>query len=50
MPHGRHIYANASDISKADMCAYKQSDHTLPNWKCVMQCCAKFTSFNLPDQ
>ena len=32
------------------MCAYPQSDHALPHWKCVIQCCAKCPSVNLPDQ
>ena len=32
------------------MCAYPQSDNVLPNWKCVMGCCAKFPSVNNPDQ
>ena len=50
MPHGRHIYAKASDMAKAKICEYPQSDHTLPHWKCVMQCCSKCPSVNLPDQ
>ena len=50
MPHGRHIHAKEYDRSKAKMRAYPQSDHTLPHWKCVMRCCAKFPSVNLPDQ
>ena len=49
MPHGRHIYAKASDMAKAKICEYPQSDHTLPHWKCVMQCCSKCPSVNLPD-
>ena len=32
------------------MCAYPQSDYALPHWKCVMRCCAKCPSVNLPDQ
>ena len=35
MPHGHHIPAKASDMAKATMCAYPQSDHVLPHWKCV---------------
>ena len=35
MPHGRHTYAKAYDIAKETMCAYSQSDHALPHWKCV---------------
>ena len=36
MPHGRHIYAKASDMANATMCAYPHSDHALPHWKCVL--------------
>ena len=50
MPHGRHIYAKASDMANAKMCVYTQSDHALPHCKCVMWCCAKFPSINIPDQ
>ena len=50
MPHGRHIYVKASDMAKATMCAYPQPDHALPYWKCVMRCCARYPSVNLPDQ
>ena len=32
------------------MCAYSQSDHALPHWKCVLQCCAKCPSNYLPNQ
>ena len=32
------------------MCEYPQSDHTLPHWKGVMRCCAKYPSITLPDQ
>ena len=41
-PHGQHIYAQGSDISKATMCVYPQSYNALPHCKCVMRCCAKF--------
>ena len=41
MPHGCHVFAKAYDMEKASMCAYSQSDHTLPYWKCVLRCCAK---------
>ena len=27
IPHGSHIYATASDIANATMCAYPQSEH-----------------------
>ena len=50
MPHGSRIYAKASDFEKATMCVYTQSDHALPHWKCVLQCCAKCSSINIPDQ
>ena len=32
MPHGSHIYATASDMANATMCAYPQSEHSLPLW------------------
>ena len=50
MPHGRHIYAKAYDMAKETMCAYSQSDHALPHWKCVLRCCAQCPSINIPDQ
>ena len=50
MSHGRHLYAKTSDIPKATMCAYPQSDDTLTNWKFFMRCCAKCPSVNLLDQ
>ena len=50
MPHRRHIYAKLSDMEKSTMCAYPQSDHSLPHWKCVLQYCAKCPYINLPDQ
>ena len=37
-------------MAKATMYAYSQSDHALPHWKCVLQCCAKFPSINFLDQ
>ena len=37
-------------MSKATICAYPQSDHELPHCNCIMQCCAKFPSINIPDQ
>ena len=49
MPHGCHIYAKASDMSKATRYAYPQSDNALPHWKCVLRCCAKFPCLNIPD-
>ena len=50
MPYRGHIYAKASNMAKATMCAYPQSDHALPHWKFVLWCCAKFPCINLPDQ
>ena len=50
MPHGRHIYAKAYDMAKATMCAYSQSYHALPHWKCVLRCCAKYPSMNFHVQ
>ena len=50
MPHGRHIYAKVSDMKKATMCTYPQSDHALPHWICVLRCCADCPRINLPDQ
>ena len=50
MPHGRHIYAKASDITKATMCTYNQSEHVLPHWKCVLRRCAVCPCFNIPGQ
>ena len=32
------------------MCAYSQSDHASTHWKCVLGCCEKFPSINIPDQ
>ena len=37
MPHGRHIYAKASDMANATMCACPHSDNALPHWKCVLR-------------
>ena len=50
MPHGRHIYTKASDMSKATMCAYPQLYHALPHYTFLLRCCAKFTCVNIPDQ
>ena len=50
MPHGHNIYANTSNMAKTTMCAYPQSDHALPHWKCVMRCCAKYPRINITDQ
>ena len=50
MPHGNHINAKAYYMAKPTMCAYPQSDHALPHWKCVIRCCAKCPSVNILDQ
>ena len=50
MPHGRHIYAKASDVAKATMCVYSQSDHALTHCKCDLRFCADFPWINIPDQ
>ena len=50
MPHGSNIYVKASDMAKATMCTYPQSDNVLPHCKCVLQLFAKFLCINLPDQ
>ena len=50
IPHGRHIYAKASDMENAIMCTYPQSYHALLHWKCVLQCCAECPCINIPYQ
>ena len=50
MPHGRHSYAKSAYMAQATMCEYPQSDHALPQWKCVLWCCAEFPSINIPDK
>ena len=50
MPHGSHMYAKASDMAKATIYTYPQSDYTLPYWKCVLRCYAECPCINLPDQ
>ena len=37
-------------MTNARICEYSHSDHELPHWKCVLQCCAKFPIINLLDQ
>ena len=49
IPHGRHIYAKASDMENATICTYPQSDYALPHWKCVLRRCAECRYINLPD-
>ena len=36
-------------MAKATICAYSQSYHALPHWKCLLLCCAKFPNSNIPD-
>ena len=50
MPHGRHIYAKASDMEKGTMCTYPQYNHALPHWKCALRCCDDCPCINLTDQ
>ena len=50
MSQERHMYSKEYDTENATMCAYPQSDHVLPHWKCVLRCCAKCPCMNLPDQ
>ena len=37
-------------MAKVTICAYPNSDHALPHWKCVFLCCAKCSCVNIPDQ
>ena len=50
MPHGRHLYARSYDMENSTMCTYPQSAHTLPHWKCVLQCCANCPCINITEQ
>ena len=50
MPHGCHIYAKASDMENATMCAYPHSDNALPHCKCVLRCCTDCPCINIIDQ
>ena len=50
MPHRCYIYTKESDMAKARMWVYTQYNHALPNWKCVLRCCADCLYINLPDQ
>ena len=50
MPHECHIYAKASDMANATMCAYPHYYHALTHWKCLLRCCSKCPCINLPDQ
>ena len=50
MPHDNNTYSKTSDMAKAGLCTYPQSDHALPHWKCALRFYAKFPCINLPDQ
>ena len=50
MPHGHHINAKASDMTKAKMCKYPHSDHVFPHWKFVLRYCADCPCINIPKQ
>ena len=50
MTNGCRIYDKASDMEKAKICAYPQSDQALPHWKAVLRCGADCLCINLPDQ
>ena len=50
MPHGRHIYAKASNMENDTICTYPQSTHALPHWKFILWCCAKCTFIKIYDQ
>ena len=50
MPHGRHIYAKASDMANATICTYPHSDNALPLCKYVLRFCADCSCINIPYQ
>ena len=50
MPHGRRIYATASDMDMATMCAYPPFQHTLPHWKFVLCFFPNLPRIDLPVQ
>ena len=50
MPHGRHIYATASDMDMAKICAYPPSQHAFPHGKCVLRCCYNCLCIDIPDK
>ena len=50
IPHGSYIYAKVSDMANSTMCTYPKSEHALPHWKCVLQCCDNCPCINIPDQ
>ena len=50
IPHGRHIYAKASDMENDTMCTYPQYDHALPHWKFLLRYCSECPHINITDQ
>ena len=50
MPYGQYIYTKSYDMAKSTMCAKSQSNHALPHWKYVLQCCAQCPSINITEQ
>ena len=50
MPNGRHSYAKSSDMAKAKMCAYPQSDHVLSHWKYVLRRYDNCQYINITDK
>ena len=50
IPHGRHVYVEASDMAKATMCTYTLSDHAFQHWKFVLRCCTDCPYINIFDQ
>ena len=50
MPHGRHMYAKASDMENTKMGFYTHSGNALSHWKYVLRCCADCPCINPTDQ
>ena len=50
MPHGLHIYKTAVDTAISKLIHFPFEKHHLPHWKCVLHCCAKYTSIVIPGQ
>ena len=50
MPHRSHIYAKASDMENVTMWTYLQSEHALPQKKCVLRCYADCPCINITYQ
>ena len=51
IPHGKHMFQTASDMAMTKICAYTSSSYSLPHWKCVLYCCAKYpwTYLTIPE-